>query len=164
MKLRINAGDKDAGATQDKAIGKHMGISLSFLSILKCWTVWRHITKWDSRTDYVMNLSSTITTESSIHRKPMPHIKLQTYPWNMRLLLNLPLQDLSKLNMMEWCCCMTEFSDHRKIIVNKSDATWNWSSNTPCKLLKGILVLFEEEKPYVRDTSKFYNPKLQKSL
>ena len=29
----------------------------------------------------------------------------------------------------------------------------------PCK---GILVLFEEEKPYTRDTSKFYNPKIQK--
>ena len=47
-------------------------------------------------------------------------------------------------------------------MVNKSDMTWNWSFNTPCKSLKGILVLFEEEKPYTRDTSKFYNPKLQK--
>ena len=32
----------------------------------------------------------------------------------------------------------------------------------PCKSLKGILVLFEEEKSYVRDMSKFYNPKIQK--
>ena len=39
---------------------------------------------------------------------------------------------------------------------------WNWAFNTPCKSLKGILVLFEEEKPFVRDTSKFYNPKIQK--
>ena len=51
---------------------------------------------------------------------------------------------------------------HRQIKVNKSDTTWNWSFNTPCKSLKGILVLFEEEKPYERDTSKFYNPKIQK--
>ena len=28
--------------------------------------------------------------------------------------------------------------------------------------MKGILVLFEEEKSYARDTSKFYNPKTQK--
>ena len=27
--------------------------------------------------------------------------------------------------------------------------------------MKGILVLFEEEKPYTRDTGKFYNPKIQ---
>ena len=33
----------------------------------------------------------------------------------------------------------------------------------PCKSLKGIVALFEEEeKPYVRDTSKFYNPKMEK--
>ena len=51
---------------------------------------------------------------------------------------------------------------HRHIIVNRSDTTWNWSINMPCKSLKGTLVLFEEEKPYVRDTSKFYNPKIQK--
>ena len=51
---------------------------------------------------------------------------------------------------------------HRQISVNKSDTMWNWSFNTPCKSLKGILVLFEEEKPYAQDISKFYNPKIQK--
>ena len=51
---------------------------------------------------------------------------------------------------------------HRKIIVNKSDTVWNWAFNMPCKSLKGILVLFEEERSYTRDTSKFYNPKIQK--
>ena len=51
---------------------------------------------------------------------------------------------------------------HRQISVNKLDTTWNWSFNTPCKSLKGILVLFEGEQPYARDTGKFYNPKIQK--
>ena len=51
---------------------------------------------------------------------------------------------------------------HRQISVNKSDTTWNWSFNAPCKSLKGILVLFEGEQPYARDTGKFYNPKIQK--
>ena len=51
---------------------------------------------------------------------------------------------------------------HRKIIVNKSDTVWNRAFNTPCKSLKDILVLFEEEKTFARDTSKFYNPKIQK--
>ena len=51
---------------------------------------------------------------------------------------------------------------HKRIPVNKKDTMWNWSFNTPCKSLKGTLVLFEEEKSYVRDTSKFYNPKIQK--
>ena len=51
---------------------------------------------------------------------------------------------------------------HSQIPVNKSDTKWNWSFSNTCKSLKGIL--FEEEKPYVRDTSKFYNPKIEKSL
>ena len=53
---------------------------------------------------------------------------------------------------------------HRKIIVNKSDTVWNWALNTPCKSLTGILVLFEEEGSYTRDTSKFYNPKFKDFL
>ena len=32
----------------------------------------------------------------------------------------------------------------------------------PCKSLKGILVLFQEEKAYTQDTSRFYNPKIHK--
>ena len=51
---------------------------------------------------------------------------------------------------------------HRKIIVNKSDTVWNWAFITPCKSLKSILVLFEEEKTFARDISRFYNPKIQK--
>ena len=51
---------------------------------------------------------------------------------------------------------------HRKIIVNKKDTVWNWAFNMPYKSLKSILVLFEEEGSYTRDTIKFYNPKIQK--
>ena len=51
---------------------------------------------------------------------------------------------------------------HSQIPLNKLDTKWNWSFNDTCKSLKGILVLFEEEKPFARDTKKFYNPKIQK--
>ena len=51
---------------------------------------------------------------------------------------------------------------HGKSIVNKSDTVWNWSFNTPCKSLKDILVLFEEEQSYTLNMSKFYNPTIQK--
>ena len=37
---------------------------------------------------------------------------------------------------------------HKQIPVNKSDTMWNWSFNMPCNSLRGILVLFEEEKSY----------------
>ena len=51
---------------------------------------------------------------------------------------------------------------HSKIPVNKSDTKWTLSFNDTCKSLKGILVLFEEEESYIRDMSKYYNPKIQK--
>ena len=51
---------------------------------------------------------------------------------------------------------------HSQIPVSKSDTKWTWSFNNTCKSLKGILVLFEDEKPYTQDTSRYYNPKIQK--
>ena len=51
---------------------------------------------------------------------------------------------------------------HSQIPVNKLDTRWTWSFNDTCKSLKGVLVLFEEDKPYTRDTGKFYSPKIQK--
>ena len=51
---------------------------------------------------------------------------------------------------------------YNRILKHKSDPIRNWSINMPCKSLRDILVLFEEEQPYVRDTSKFYNTKIQK--
>ena len=45
--------------------------------------------------------------------------------------------------------------------MNKSDIMWNWSFNMPCKSLKVILVLFEEEESYAQDSSKSYNPKIE---
>ena len=51
---------------------------------------------------------------------------------------------------------------HRRVKVNESDTTWNYSFNMPCKSLKGILVLFAEEKSYTQDMSKFYNLKIEK--
>ena len=50
---------------------------------------------------------------------------------------------------------------HSQIPVNKKDTKWNWAFKDTCTSLKGILVLFEKEKPFIRDRSKFYNPKIQ---
>ena len=50
-------------------------------------------------------------------------------------------------------CCSFKFGNKK---------TFHLHFNMPCKSLKGMLVLFEEEKPYIRDMSKFYNPKIQK--
>ena len=73
--------------------------------------------------------------------------------------------DLAK-NISEEYQCMALLYErvirHSTKPVDKSDPTWNSSFNEPCKSLKRILVLFIEEQSYVRDTSKFCNPKTEK--
>ena len=73
-----------------------------------------------SEIDYVMSLLSMITTElpnpEYHHQKfQMLSIRSQTYPWNMRSLLNPTLRDLLGPNTSIWPCCMTEFSDIEKL-------------------------------------------------
>ena len=53
---------------------------------------------------------------------------------------------------------------HRKIIVNKEDTVWNWTFNTPCKSLKGILVLFDEEDHTHETQASFTIQKFKKFL
>ena len=72
-------------------------------------------------------------------------------------------QDLASCITMEYKSMVLPYDTiirNRQIPVNKSDTSFNES----CKSVKGILVLFEEEKPYKRDTRRFYNPKIEKVL
>ena len=64
MKLRINAGDKNASDKKDNAIAETYGNKFIILLTLKCLTVPFHITKRDSETGYVTKLHSMITTKS----------------------------------------------------------------------------------------------------
>ena len=73
--------------------------------------------------------------------------------------------DLARHIMMEYQSIALPYHRvlrDRQIPVNKSDTTWSWLFNTPCRSLKGILVLFEAEQSYVRDTNRFHNLKMQK--
>ena len=110
-----------------------------------------------------MNFCSTITTKSSIHRK----LHDATYKiTDISLEYDIVTQpELARSIRSEYDKMVLLYDrviQHSQIPVNKSDTKWNWSFNETCKSLKGILVLFEEEKPFVRDTNKFYNPKIQK--
>ena len=79
IKLRINAGDKSAGVAQDKAIADAYGnkfiIPLDFEMLDSAAPYYQ--VGLGNRLCY--EIPSMITTELSIHQKPMPHIKLQTY-------------------------------------------------------------------------------------
>ena len=167
IKLRINAGDKNIGNARDKAIADAYGnkfiIPLDFemldsaapcyqagLGNRLCYKItfndYNRVTKSGLSSPKVpdaMYKITDISLEYEIVTQPDLARSIRSEYQNMALLYDRILR-------------------HRKIIVNKSDTVWNWAFNMPCKSLKGILVLFEEEKSYTQDMSKFYNPKIQK--
>ena len=167
IKLRINAGNKDATSIQDKAIADAYGnkfiIPLDFemldssasyyqagLGNRLCYEItfndYNQVTKSTVSSPKVSDVKYKITDislEYEIVTQPDLARSIRSIYQSMALLYDRILR-------------------HRQISVNKSDTMWNWSFNMPCESLKGILVLFEEEKSYTRDMSKFYNPKIQK--
>ena len=168
MKLRINASDKSAGNKRDNAIAdtyrNKFIIPLDFEMLDSSIPYYQAGTREQTMLrNYVQQLQLSYQIRSSI---PMasPDAKYKITD------ISLEYEIVSQPTLVKYISDehqnMTLLYDrvlrHRQIKVNKSDTTWNWSFNTPCKSLKGILVLFEEENPYELDTSKFYNPKIQK--
>ena len=162
MKLRINAGNKDTTNDQDKAIADAYGnkfiAPLDFemldsampyyqaglrnrLSYKLMFNNYNRVIN-SSKTDATYKITD-ISSEYDIVTQPELARSIRSEYDKMVLLYDRVIQ-------------------HSQIPVNKSDTKWNWSFNDTCKSLKGVLVLFEEERPFVRDTSRYYNPKIQK--
>ena len=124
------------------------------------------ITKQASEIDYVKKLLSMITTELQNPEYHRQKFQMQSIRSQTSLEYEIATQpDLMRSIRSEYqhmALLYDRILRHRKIIVNKSDTVWNWTFNTPCKSLRGILVPFEEERSYTQDTIKFYNPKIQK--
>ena len=125
------------------------------------------ITKWGSETGYITKLCLNINNRviKSTVESPDAKYEVSNISLEYEIITHSALARSIKAeydNEMVLLC--DRILRHRQISVNKSERTWNWSFNMPCKSLKGILVLFEEKKPYTQDRSKFYNPKIFKSL
>ena len=167
IKLKINAGNKDATNTQDKAIvdayGNKFIIPLDFEmldSAAPCYQA-----GLGNRLCYKITFNDyNRVTKSGVLSPQVPDAKYKIT--DISLEYEIATQpDLARSIRSEYehmALLYDRILRHRKIIVNKSDTVWNWAFNTPYKSLKGILVLFEEEGSYTRDMSRFYNPKIQK--
>ena len=166
IKLRINAGNKDATNGQGKAIADAYGnkfiIPLDFEML-------------DSAAPYCQaglrnRLCYEITfndynrvTKSTVSSPKVPDVKYKITDISLEYEIvtqpNLTRSIRSEYQSM--ALLYDRILRHRQISVNKSDTMWNCSFNMPCKSLKGILVLFEEEKSYTQDMSRYYSPKIQ---
>ena len=169
IKLRINAGDKNTSNTQDKAIADAYGnkfiIPLDFEMLDSAAPYYQ--AGLGKRLCYEITFNDyNRVTKSGVSSPKVPDAKYKITDISLEYEI-VTQPDLARSIRSEYQH-MALLSDrilrHRKIIVNKKDTVWNCAFNTPCKSLKCILVLFEEEGSYTRDTSKFYNPKFKMFL
>ena len=153
IKLRINAGNKDATNAQDKAIADAYGnkfvIPLDFEMLDSAAPYYQAGLK--NRLCYELTFNDyNRVTKSGLSSLKVPDAKYKIT--DISLEYEIATQpDLARSIRSEYqymALLYDRILRPRKIIVNKSDTVWNWEFNTPCKSLKGMLVLFEEEQSY----------------
>ena len=168
IKLRINAADKNASNAQDKAIvdayGSKFIIPLDF-KMLDCAAPY-YQAGLGNRLCYELTFNDynrVIKSGVSLPKVPDAKYKVTDISLEYEIATQPDLARSIRSEYQHMALLYDRILRHRKIIVNKKETVSNWAFNMPCKKsLKGILVLFEEEGSYTRDTSKFYNPKIQK--
>ena len=149
MKSRMNAKDKTTTA-KDNAIAKAYGnkfiIPLDFemldssapyyqagLRNRLCYKI--------TFNDYNQVINSSVATPDAKYK--IPDISLE-----YEIVTQLDLARTIRSEYQSMVLLYDRILRHKQIPVNKKVTMWNWSFNTPCKSLKGILVLLEEEKSY----------------
>ena len=163
IKLRINAGNKVAANAKDKAVADAYGnkfiIPLDFEMLDSAAPYYQ--AGLGNRLCYKLTFNDyNRVSKSGVSSPKVPDAKYKIT--DIFLEYEIATQpDLTRSIRSEYEHMALPY-DRILSIVNKKDTVWNWAFNMPCKSLKGILVLFEEEGSYTRDTSKFYNPKIQK--
>ena len=164
MKLRINAKDKSPGNAKGKAItdayGNKFIIPLDFEMLDSTAPYYQAGLR--NRLCYEITFNDYNRVINSSVAAPDAMYKITDISLEYEIITQPDLVRSIRSEYQHIALLYDRILRHRKIIVNKSDTVWNWAFNMPCKSLKGILVLFEEEKPFVLDTSKFYNPKIHK--
>ena len=149
IKLRINAGDKNAGVAQDKAdaYGNKFIILLDFEMLDSAAPYYQ--AGLGNRLCYELTFNNyNRVTKSAVSSPKVPDVKYKITDISLEYEI-VTQPDLTRSIRSEYqhmALLYDRILRHRQISVNKSDAMWNWSFTMPCKSLKGILVLSEEEK------------------
>ena len=151
IKLRINTADKNASNTQDKAIADVYGnkfiMPLDFQMLDSAAPYYQ--AGLGNRLCYELTFNDyNQVTKSGVSSPTVPDAKYKIT--DVSLEYEIATQpDLARSIRSEYqrmALLYDKILRHRRIIVNKSDTVWNWAFNMPCKSLKSILVLFEEEQ------------------
>ena len=171
IKLRINAGDKNASNAQDKAIADAYGNKFIIpldLEMLDSAAPYYQAGLGNRLCYYLTFNDYNRVTKSAVSSPKVPDAKYKIT--DISLEYEIATQpDLARSIRSEYqqiALLYDRILRHRKIIVNKSDTVWNWGFNMPCESLKGILVLFCLKKSnHTHETqASFTIQKFKKSL
>ena len=149
IKLRINAGDKNASNAIADAYGNKFIIPLDFEMLDSAAPYYQ--AGLGNRLCYELTINDcNRVTKSGISSPNVPDAKYKITDISLEyeIVAQLDLARSIRSEYQHMALLYDRILRHRKIIVIKSDTVWNWAFNTPCKSLKGILVLFEEERSY----------------
>ena len=169
IKLKINAGNKDATSIQDMAIADAYGnkfiIPLDFEMLDSAAPYYQAGLR--NRLCYKITFNDyNRVTKSAVSSPKVPDAKYKITDISLEYEI-VTQPDLVRSIRSEYqhmALLYDRSLRQRQIPVNKSDTMWNWSFNTPCKSLKGILVLFEEESHTHETQASSTIPKYKKSL
>ena len=158
IKLRINAGNKDAMSVQDKASADAYSnkfiIPLDFEMLDSSAPYYQ--AGLGNRLCYEITFNDyNRVTKSAVLSPKVPDVKYKITDISLEYEV-VTQPDLARSIRSEYQSMSLLYERILRpiqISVNKSDTMWNWSFNMPCISLKGILVLFKEEKSYTQDTS-----------
>ena len=148
MKLRINAGNKDATNIQDKAIADTYGnkfiIPLNFEMVDSAMPHYqvgpRNTLTYELLFNNYNRVINSLKTDATY--------KITDISLEYDIVTQPELARAIRSEYVEMVLLYGRVIQHSQIPVNKSDTKWNWSFDKTCKSLKGILILFEEEKPF----------------
>ena len=169
IKLRINAGDRNASNTQDKAIadvyGNKLIINLDFEMLDSAAPYYQ--AGLGNRLCYELTFNDyNRVTKSKVSSPKVPDAKYKIT--DISLEYEIATQpDLMRSIRSEYqhmALLYDRINRHRKIIVNKSDTVWNWAFNMPCKSLKGIWFCLRKSNHTHETRASFTIPKYKKSL
>ena len=153
IKLRINAGDKNASNAQDKAIAdayrNKFIIPFDFEMLDSAAPYYQAGLR--NRLCYELTFNDynqVIKSAVSSPKVPDAKYKITDISLEYEITTQPDLARSIRYEYQHMALLYDRILRHRKIIVNKSDTVWNWAFNTPCKSFKGILILFEEEGSY----------------
>ena len=169
IKLRINAGDKNAVVAQDKAIAdayrNKFIIPLDFEMLDSTAPYYQAGLR--NRLCYEITFNDyNRVTKSGVSSPKVPDAKYKITDISLEyeIITQPGLARSVRSEYQHMALLYDRILRHRKIIVSKSDMVWNWAFNTPCKSLKGIRVLFEEKNHMHETQASTTIPKYKKFL